>query len=112
MAKRIKDGIEITWKNGTSANVTAGTVVVAGLMCGVAAEDIADGESGKIFISGVYEEDKKTATDPIAQGDVLVEDTGIKKISAGTTLVDAVVVGRAAEASNSATTTVKFKLGL
>ena len=112
MKNQIDAGLTVNYTNATGADIKAGAVVPMGLLCGIAIVDIDNGASGEVSLSGTYRLAKKTATDAILQGDILVADSGPKKISAGTTIVDAVVIGRAMAASNSATTTVDVKLGL
>ena len=112
MKNHIRAGSTVNYTNATGADIKAGDKVEMGLIRGIAIADIDNGASGEVSLSGVYRLTKKTATDVIAQGDILVDDSGAKKISAGTTIVDAVIIGRAMAASNSATTTVDVKLGL
>ena len=111
MDNKIQEGNVITYANSGSA-ISSGDLVVMGNFCGVAVTDIASGASGSVAIEGVYELTKKTLTDVVAVGDIMKDDTGPVVVSAGTDLVGADIIGRAVEASSSATATVNVKLGL
>ena len=50
-------GEVMDWENGTSADVSVGDVISLGTFCGVASVDIADGETGSVVLSGVFEVD-------------------------------------------------------
>jgi predicted RecA/RadA family phage recombinase len=109
---RINDGLEVLYANGTGSDITQNSVVVMGKMCGIAAENIANGSSGRVYVKGCYTVAKKTTTDVIAQGDILIDDTGIKVVTAGTDITQVAVLGRASLAANSVATTVQAILGL
>ena len=108
---QINEGTIVSYTNATGSDIAANAVVVMGKMVGIALNDIANGASGAVAVKGSFQVSKKTATDVIAQGTVLVYDSGVEAASAGTTL-DGVVVGHAAAASSSAVTTVDVILGL
>lgn len=111
MINQIDSGVVVSYTNATGSDIAAGAVVVMGKMCGIAIVDIANGATGNVSIKGKYKLTKKTATDVIAQGTVLVYDAGVEAASAASTL-DAVIVGHAGAASSSASTTVDAILGL
>jgi len=112
MKNQIDAGAVISYTNATGSDIASGDVVVLGLMCGIAIVDIADGATGNVSIEGNFDLIKKTAADVIALGDILVADDGVKVITAGTTIVDGVIIGRATEASATTVETVSCKLGL
>jgi predicted RecA/RadA family phage recombinase len=99
------------YPNSTGSTITAGSVIAIGKICGIAINDIPNLTSGAVSLKGCYRLTKKTGTDVIAQGTVLVYDAGVEAATAASTL-DAVIVGRAAAASSSASTTVDAILGL
>lgn len=71
MAKNfIQDGKSLQWTNDTGSDVSSGDPVVVGGQVGVAAVDIADGESGTVYMEGVFE-CAKMAGDTISQGNPL-----------------------------------------
>jgi len=111
MKNQIDSGVVVSYTNGTGNDIAAGALVIMGKMAGVAVNDIANGATGAVSVKGKYQLTKKTATDVITQGTVLVYDSGVEAASAGTTLT-AVVVGHAAAASSSAVATVDVILGL
>lgn len=112
MKNQVNSGQVIAYANASGDTIAAGSVVVMGKMCGVAIANILNNTSGPVAISGVYTLTKKTLTDVVAQGDVIVDATGPVVISAATTIDAAILIGRAVTASNSATATVNVKLGL
>ena len=112
MLNQIDAGAVISYTNATGSDIASGDVVVLGLMCGIAIVDIANTATGNVSIAGNFELTKKTATDVIALGGILVEDSGVKAITAGTTIVDAVIIGRVTEATANGDLTVACKLGL
>ena len=111
MINQVSSGAVVNYTNATGSDIAAGALVTMGKICGIAIVDIANEASGAVSLEGVFTLTKKTATDVIAQGTVLINNSGVVAASAGTTL-DAVIVGRAAAASSSAVTTVDVKLGL
>jgi len=111
MINQVNSGEVIMYTNSTGSTITAGTVIAIGKICGIAINDIANLATGAVSLKGCYTLTKKTATDVIPQGTVLVYDSGVEAASAASTL-DAVIVGHAAAASSSASTTVDAILGL
>ena len=95
------------WTNGTSADVAAGDVVVAGTLIGIALGDIADGETGEVAIQEVWEV-PKAAPLVIAQGDLVYWDVADGNINK--TATDNVLAGVAFAGAVSAATTVLVKL--
>lgn len=71
-------GAIMDWKNGTSADVSVGDVISLGTFCGVAQMDIADGDTGPVALSGVYEVDSVNNAG-FTQGDLIYFDTVTKK---------------------------------
>ena len=63
----------IEWTNNTGGPVTSGTVVVVGDNLGVAAVDLADGESGSVHVDGAHE-GPKVSSAVIAQGEEVIWD--------------------------------------
>lgn len=69
MAKNyVEDGKTMDWTNGTTADVASGDLVAVGEVCGVAADDIAVGADGVLFMFGVFEV-SKDKTVALSQGD-------------------------------------------
>lgn len=66
-------GNVLQWTNGTGAAVSSGDVVVVGQTLGVALVDIADGASGSVQITEVFNVPKVSAA-VIAQGETLTWD--------------------------------------
>ena len=112
MKNQVDSGSVVSYSNATGSTILAGAVVVMGKMAGIAINDIPNNTVGMVSIAGRYTLTKKTATDVIAQGAVIIDNSGIVVASAGTDLVNVVLVGRAAAASSSAVATVDVKLGL
>lgn len=93
----------MTWTNGTSADVVSGEVVVVGTLIGVALGDIADGDTGELAISEVWEVAKETPLE-ISQGDAVYWDDTNNRIDKTDTNV---LAGHAFKAAASAATTVQ-----
>lgn len=111
MINQVNSGEVVMYSNSGSA-ISAGDIVVMGKICGIAINDIpATTGVGAVAIKGCFRLTKKTASDVIAQGTVLVYDSGVEAASAASTL-DAVIVGHAAAAAGTASTTVDAILGL
>ena len=110
MKNTISNGNTIEWTNGTGSTVTSGSVVAIGKFCGVAVADIKNGETGAVCVEGIFELPKKTKSDVVAVGDQLIYNSGIKVISAGTTL-PIIKVGYAVKASAATDDNVIVKLG-
>lgn len=115
MAKNhIQPGDSLTYANGTGSAVQSGDVVVVGTQIGVALVDIADGASGAVGVSGVWELPKVAAA-VIAQGEAVLWD-----VSAGA-FDDAAAVPAAGdvkgacvawEAAGNGATVVRVKLNV
>jgi predicted RecA/RadA family phage recombinase len=74
MAKNyIQPGEVIDWTNATGGTKTSGSVIALGQTLGVALVDIANGATGSVQISGVFEVPKVSAA-VIANGESLVWD--------------------------------------
>lgn len=112
MKNQLNSGAVVKYTNATGTDISAGDVVLMGRIAGVAIVDITNGGVGNVALKGVYRLAKKTATDVIAQGALLRDDTGIVVASAAADIFAITVVGRAVAASNSATATVDVALGL
>ena len=112
MKNQVDSGSVVSYTNATGSAISAGDVVIMGKMAGIAINDIANGATGMVSIAGRYTVTKKAATDVVAQGAILIDNSGIVVASAGTNLVNVCVVGRAAAASSSGVATVDVKLGL
>jgi predicted RecA/RadA family phage recombinase len=112
MKNQVDSGVVLEYTNATGLTISAGAVVVMGKMAGIAINDIANLATGLVSIHGRYTVTKKTSTDKVAQGDILIDNSGVVVMSAGTDITTVAVLGRAAEASTSAVTTVDVKLGL
>lgn len=109
MAKNhVQAGASMPWTNGTGADVSSGAVVVVGATVGVAAGDIADGESGILFIEEVFTL-PKAAPLVIGQGVAVYWDVADGNINL--TATDNHLAGKAFAAAASADTTVQVKLG-
>ena len=87
--------------------VTAGQVVTIGSVVGAALHDALIGEDLMVDTEGVYEFDKKDATDVITQG-LVVYATAAGKIDKEA--ADNVKAGYAVEAAGNGTTTVRVRL--
>lgn len=70
---KVNSGEVLTWTNGTGSAVTAGTVVVAGQILGVALVDIANTATGAVCTKGRFTVPKVSAA-VIAQGESLTWD--------------------------------------
>lgn len=76
-------GEVMDWENGTSADISVGDVISLGTFCGVASVDIADGETGSVVLSGVFEVDAVNNA-AFTQGDLIYFDTSAKKATKDT----------------------------
>ncbi len=108
MAKNfVQNGENITWTNGTGSDVASGDLVVIGVRVGVALVDIADGDSGTVAMSGVFEVPKEAALE-ISQGDLLYCDATSGELDKTTT--DQTLAGYAFAAAAGAASVVRVKL--
>jgi len=71
-------GVVMDWENGTGADVSVGDVISLGTFCGVAQVDIANGATGPVSLSGVYEI-AAVNNAAFTQGDPIYFDTVAKK---------------------------------
>ncbi len=71
-------GVVMDWENGTGADVSVGDVISLGTFCGVAQVDIANGATGPVSLSGVYEI-AAVNNAAFTQGDMIYFDTVAKK---------------------------------
>lgn len=113
MAKKfIQPGEVITWTNATGSAVLAGAVVAIGQILGVALVDIANGASGSVQITGVFEVPKVSAA-VIAQGESLLWDVSAGQFDAkSATPATGDISGPPAvafEAAGNGVTTLKVK---
>lgn len=107
-------GEVITWTNGTGSAVSSGDPVVVGQILGVALVDIANGSSGSVQISGVFDVPKADAA-VIAQGESLTWDASAGEFddnaatpAAGDVQGGGAVAMEAKGATTSETILVKF----
>lgn len=112
MKNQVDSGVVVEYTNATGSTISAGAIVVMGKMAGIAINDIANLATGLVSMQGRYTVSKKVSTDEVEQGDILIDNSGVVVMSAGTDIVGVVVLGRAANASDSATSTVDVSLGL
>jgi len=106
MKNKIQNGRIIDYVNGTGSLIASGSLVIFGVLFGIAVTDIADGETGAVELEGVFELTK--ATGAIAQGAKVYWDGTAKKVT--TTSTDNTAIGACAEAVISAATTAKVLL--
>ena len=104
----VQEGKVMPWTNGTSADVTAGTVVVVGTLVGVVLGDVADGAEGEVAIGEVWTVAKETSL-VIDQGDSVYWDDTNNRIDKTDTNVYA---GKAFAGAVSAATTVQVLLNV
>lgn len=100
-------GEVMDWENGTSADVSVGDVIPLGTFCGVASVDIADGETGSVVLSGVYEI-AAVNNAAFTQGDMIYFDTVAKKATKDTSKA---FLGVAMRGKETAGTTAWVKIG-
>lgn len=103
----VQKGAVMPWTNGTGSAVVSGQPVAVGDMVGVAAVDIADGESGELYLEEVWELPKEAPL-VIDQGDTVYFDPSAGEIDKTNTNTPA---GKAFADAASAATTVLVKLG-
>jgi predicted RecA/RadA family phage recombinase len=112
----VSDGDVIQWTNGTGSAVTAGSIVKAGNILGVALVDIADGATGSVAIEGVFDNIPKVTAAVFVQGEKLIWDVSAGKFddSAATPATGDVTGGAiawAAGANLETTCTIKLTPG-
>ena len=76
-------GEVMDWENATGSDVSVGDVISLGTFCGVASVDIADGETGSVLLSGVFEV-AAVNNAAFTQGDLIYFDTSAKKATKDT----------------------------
>lgn len=107
MAKYVQKGNSIDYTNSGADAIAAGDVVSLTTRIGIAATDIAKGETGTLAVSGVFTI-PKTASLAIALGDKVYFNTTTKQITKTDTDVPA---GWAVAAAAADATEVNVKLG-
>ena len=68
MLNKVQEGNSLTYTNSTEEKIAGGSLVIVGEFVGIAVADIPAGESGEIYLKGVYRLAKATGT-AFAQGD-------------------------------------------
>lgn len=109
----VSDGDVIQWVNGTGGAITAGSIVKAGNILGVALVDIANGATGSVAIEGVFDNIPKVSAAVFVQGEKLIWDVSAGKFddSAATPASGDVTGGAIAWAAGAnAETTCSIKL--
>jgi predicted RecA/RadA family phage recombinase len=107
---RTGNGTTMPWTNNTGSDVVSGQLVnISGGYCGVAAVDIADGETGTLELVGVYRFSCSTAG--FAQGIQAETGTGTTTLVAvGAGGGDTITNGRIQKAVTTAETTAELRL--
>lgn len=106
MKNKIQNGKVLDYTNSTGAKILGGSLVIFGVLIGVAVADIEIGETGAVELHGVFEFTK--ATGAISQGAKVYWDATAGNVT--TTATSNTVFGAAAEAALSADATVKVLL--
>lgn len=91
----------------TGANIASGQVVLMGARIGVALKAIANGETGPMQVTGVFNI-AKLSTDNMAQGALLYWDNTNSRLT--TTASGNTLAGFAAAAAAATTTSVNIKI--
>lgn len=102
----IREGKTLTHTNSTGSTISKGTVVEFTAMIGVALGDIANGSSGEVAVSEVWQLAKEAPL-VITQGDQLYWDATNDKVDKTDTNIPC---GKAAASAASAATTVQVLL--
>lgn len=89
------------------ANISSGQVVVVGARIGVAINDIANGATGSLQVTGVHEI-AKLSSDNVAQGAMLYWDNTNSRLTA--TASGNTLAGYAFAAAGSGATTIRIKI--
>lgn len=103
--KFVQPGEVIDYTAG--ANITSGQVVLMGARIGVALKAIANGETGPMQVTGVFNI-AKLSTDNMAQGALLYWDNTNSRLT--TTASGNTLAGFAAAAAAASTTSVNIKI--
>lgn len=101
-------GEALNYPNSSGSKIAANTIVVVGSHVGVIGSDIENGETGSIYMGGVWDM-PKSGTAAINLGQAVYWDSsanGITNVSTSNTLA-----GYAAAAAGADATTIKVKLG-
>lgn len=111
----VQSGEAVTFINSGVTDIASGSLVVMANLVGIAAGLVKAGESGVLYLSGVYTLPKTAhATDQaiVAGGAVIWDASAAKCVNAATTPAegDAAGWGVAIEAAASTATTVKVRL--
>jgi len=113
MINQVSDGLTVLYT--ASADIASGDLVHLGTgLCGVAVNDIANGATGAVALTGVYEV-LKVGTTAIAVGAIVKLGTAGNTVVAITTAdqtIGSYLKATPVEASTTAMTTVKIKLGV
>lgn len=105
-SNHVREGLTLTWTNGTGSDVSAGDGVLINDVMGVALVDIADGASGEVHVVDVYTLPKETGV-AIAAGEQVYWDNVNGRIDKTDTNAAA---GKAWSAAASDATVVQVKL--
>lgn len=103
--KFVQPGEVIDYTAG--ANIASGQVVLMGARIGVALKAIANGETGPVQVTGVFNI-AKLSTDNMAQGALLYWDNTNSRLT--TTASGNTLAGFAAAAAGATTTSVNIKI--
>lgn len=103
--KFVQPGEVIDYTAG--ANIASGQVVLMGARIGVALKSIANGETGPMQVTGVFNI-AKLSTDNMAQGALLYWDNTNSRLT--TTASSNTLAGFAAAAAGASTTSVNIKI--
>ena len=103
--KFVQPGEVIDYTAG--ANIASGQVVLMGARIGVALKAIANGETGPVQVTGVFNI-AKLSTDNMAQGALLYWDNTNSRLT--TTASGNTLAGFAAAAAGASTTSVNIKI--
>lgn len=106
MKNRIQSGEVLDFANITGALILGGSLVVFGALAGIAVADIADGETGAVALTGVYNLPK--AAGAITQGAKVYWDATNKVVT--TTASGNTLFGTCAEAVLTGATSVNVLL--
>ncbi|OSQ39012.1 DUF2190 family protein [Thalassospira mesophila] len=112
MKNYIQAGSSLLFVNATGATIASGSPVVVGSQIGVAAVDIADGESGTVQMCDVFSL-PKSAGSAIVQGDAVIFDVAASAfVPSSEAPAEGDIVGActAWEAAESAATSVVVKI--
>ncbi|PKR54408.1 DUF2190 family protein [Thalassospira marina] len=112
MKNYIQAGASLLWLNNTGAIVSSGAPVVVGNQIGVAAVDIANGESGTVHMENVFNL-PKSAGSAIVQGDAVIYDVSASAfVPSSAVAAEGDIVGActAWEAGEAAATAIAVKI--